>query len=450
VRVIVVGAGEVGYHVAERLSNEKHDVVVVDVRPHRLEYVQTHLDVAVIEGSGASPSVLEMAGIREAGLLIAVTSIDEINLVCCMSVRGGDELVKVARVSNPDFYAEGSHLRPELFGVDVMINPERELALETIQLLAATAATDIATFAGGAVQVVGIKVTDDAPLAERTFASIGSETGAGTMLTVALTRDGETMVPTGGTRVAAGDQLYFVATDSTISHSLEMCGYRQQAVHRVMIAGGSHEAFYLAQLLRQHRSQAIMLVKERERAQELAEKLDQALVLNGDATDVELLEMEGVGGVSAFVALTDHDETNIIAALLAKNAGATQVVTLVNKMDFMTVAKSVGLETVVSPRLSAANAILRYVRRGSVTRVATFKESEAEAIEFEVSAASPLIGHKLAEVAFPEGAIVAAIVREVGTEPIVPGGDDELREGDTAVVFALPDAVDPVTELFPS
>ena len=449
-RVVVVGAGEVGYHVAERLSNEKHDVVVVDIVPERLEYVQTHLDVAVVEGSGASPSVMEMAGIRNAGLLTAVTSIDEVNLVCCMSVRGSKELVKVARVSNPDFYADGAHLRPELFGVDVMINPERELALETIQLLAATAATDVAAFAGGAVQVVGLKVTDDAPIAGRTFASIGSETGSGAMLTVALSRNEETIVPSGSTRVMAGDQLYFVATDATMSHSLEMCGYHQETVHRVMIAGGSHEAYYLAQLLRQHRGQAIMLVKERDRAQELAEKLDQALVLNGDATDVELLEMEGVGGVSAFVALTDHDETNIIAALLAKHAGAKQVVTLVNKMDFMTVAKLIGLETVVSPRLSAANAILRYVRRGSVTRVATFKESDAEAIEFEVSAASPLIGHKLAEIEFPEGAIVAAIVREAGAEAIVPRGDDELHEGDTAVIFALPEAVGPVTELFPS
>jgi trk system potassium uptake protein TrkA len=448
--VIVVGAGEVGYHVAERLSNEKHDVVVVDVRPNRLEYVQTHLDVAVVEGSGASPSVLEAAGITDAGLLLAVTSIDEINLVCCMSVRGGDDMVKVARVSNPDFYAEGSHLRPELFGVDVMINPERELALETIQLLASTAATDIATFAGGAVQVVGLKVTDDAPIAGRTFASIGAEAGPGAMLTVALTRDDETIVPSGATQVLAGDQLYFVATDATISQSLEQCGYQQRAVHRVMIAGGSHEAYYLAQLLRQHRGQAIMLVKERDRAQELAEKLDQALVLNGDATDIELLEMEGVSGVNAFVALTDHDETNIIAALLAKHAGARQVVTLVNKLDFMTVAKLIGLETVVSPRLSAANAILRYVRRGSVTRVATFKESEAEAIEFTVSGKSPLVGHKLMDVEFPEGAIVAAIVRGVRAEVIVPRGHDELHEDDTVVVFALPTAVGPVTELFPS
>jgi trk system potassium uptake protein TrkA len=217
-----------------------------------------------------------------------------------------------------------------------------------------------------------------------------------------------------------------------------------------MIAGGSHEAYYLAQLLHQHRAQAIMLVKERDRAQELAEKLDHALVLNGDATDLELLELEGVGGVSAFVALTDHDEINILSALLAKHAGAKQVVTLVNRMDYMPLARLIGLETVVSPRLSAANAILRYVRRGSVTSVATFKDSEAEAIAFAVSPSSPLVGLRLADIDFPEGAIVAAIIREAEVEAIVPRGDDKLQAGDQAVVFALPEAVGPVTELFPT
>ncbi len=449
-RVIVVGAGEVGYHVAERLANEKQDVVVVDVVPERLEYVQNHLDVAVVEGSGASPSVLEEAGIRNAGLLTAVTSIDEVNLVCCMSVRGSDSLVKVARVSNPDFYANGAQLKPDLFGVDVMINPERELALETIRLLEATAATDIAVFAGGVVQLVGLRVTDDAPIAGKTFAEIGAEVGAAPLLTVAIRRGGRTIVPTGATGIVGSDHLYFVATNATISQALEMCGYEHTTVHRVMIAGGSHEAYYLAQLLQQHRGQAIMLVKERERAQELAEKLERALVLNGDATDVELLELEGVGGVDAFVALTDQDETNILSALLAKHAGARQVVTLVNRMDYMPLAKMVGLETAVSPRLSAANAILRYARRGSVTSVATFKDIDAEAIAFKVSDASPLKGNKLADIEFPSGAIVAALIRGSEADAIVPRGDDILHPNDTAIVFALPEAVGPVTELFPS
>lgn len=447
-RAVVVGAGEVGFHVAERLSNERHDVVVVDVHAERLDYVQSHLDVAIVEGSGASPRVLEQAGVDRAQLFVAVTSVDEVNLVSCMSVRGVADLVKVARVSNPDFYVDGAHLNPELFGVDVMINPERELALETLRLLQATAATDVAVFAGGAVQLLGLKVTDDAPVAGRSLAEIGSEGAAAGMLTVALRRNGTTIVPTGKTTVAGGDHLYVVTTGGNVPQALEMCGYRYSNVRRVMIAGGSRSAFYLAEFLQQHRIQAIVLAKEREQAQELAEKLHHALILAGDATDVELLELEGVGGVDAFVAFTNNDERNILSGLLARHAGARQVVTLVNKMDYLPLARRIGLDTAVSPRLSAANAILRYVRHGSVTRVATFRDSEAEAIAFHVTDSSPVANRQLADIAFPDGSIVAAIVR--ATETLVPRGDAYLRPGDTAIVFALPDAVGSVTALFPS
>ncbi len=447
-RIIVVGAGEVGFHVAERLASEQEDVVVVDVSAERLDYVSSHLDVAIVEGSGVSPAVLERAGLKEASLLIAVTNVDEVNLVCCMSARGTASLVKVARVSNPNFYLEKQHLQPERFGVDVMINPKRELALETIRLLQSTAATDIAVFADGAVEVVALRVAPDAPIANRRLADIGGDEIHQSMLTVAIERAGETLVPSGTTRVLAGDQLYVVAPASDLSRALRLCGHEPSALRRVMIAGGSDEAFYLAQLLQHHGVQAIMLVKDRGRALELAEKLDQTLILQGSATDVELLELEGVGGVDGFVTLTEHDETNILSAMVAKQAGARQVITLVNQIQYLPVARRVGIDAVVSPRLSAANAILRYVRRGSVTRVATFRDSKAEAISFHVSASSPLHGKPLAEAKFPSGAIVAAIVR--GDEVRVPRGRDVLKNGDTAIVFAMPKALGPVSKFFPT
>ena len=421
-RVVIVGAGEVGYHVAERLSVEQHDVVVIDLDPERLDYVQSHIDVAVIEGSGTSPAVLERAGLSDAGLLLAVTSGDEVNLVACMSARNQRGLFKVARVSNPDFYTDVGQMHPELFGVDVMINPERELALETFRLLQSTAATDIAVFAGGAVQLIGLEVVAGAPSVGKRLSVIAAEASSTHMLTAAIERNGETIVPKGSTEVLEGDHLYIVAIPEMIPEALSLCGYEYSAVKRVMIAGGSFEAHYLARLLQQHRVQSILLVKDRERAQELATKLDKSLVLNGDATDVELLELEGVGGVDAFVALTEEDETNILSALIAKNLGAKQVITLVNKMDYVPLARRIGLDAAVSPRLSAASAILRYVRRGSVTRVATLKDSDAEAISFSVSVGAPVVGRSLSELDFPSGAIVAAIVR--GAEVIVPRGRD--------------------------
>ena len=446
--VVIVGAGEVGYHVADRLAKEQHDVVVVDVSAERLDYVQSHIDVATVQGSGASPAVLDQARIADAGLLLAVTSSDEVNLVCCMSARGHRKLVKVARVSNPDFYEEGGHLQPDRFGVDLLINPERELALETFRLLRSTAATDVAVFAGGAVQLIGLYVTEQAPIAGWMLTDIAAGERERALLTVAIERGGETIVPSGETRVNAGDHLYVVAGAADIPRALELCGYEQETLKRVMLAGGSVETYYLAKLLQQHGVQAIALIEDRARAQELAEKLEKTLILNGDATDVELLELEGVGGMDAFVALTEWDETNILSSLVAKHAGTKQVITLVNKSDYVPLAKRIGIDAAVSPRLSAANAILRYVRRGSVTRVATFKDSDAEVMSVTVFPESPVVGKALAELAFPEHAIVAAIVR--GREVLVPRGPDALRPGDQAIIFALPDAVDAVTKLFPS
>lgn len=438
-RVVIVGAGEVGYHVAERLAREQHDVTVVDVNADRLDYVQSHVDVAVVVGSGASPATLERAGVGRADLFLAVTSVDEVNLVACAAAEDREGLVKVARVSNPDFFAEGSRLEPSRFRVHLMINPERELALETFRLLQSTAATDVADFAGGAVQLIGLKVLPDAPAAGRTLAAIGRDLGPTPMLTVAIERDGTTTVPTGASRVEAEDHVYVVAASDAIPRALELCGYQPSDLRRVMIAGASYEAFYLAQLLLQHRVQTTLVVKERERAQEFAEKLGRALVLNADATDVELLELEGVGGVDAFVAFTDDDESNILSSIAAKHAGAKQVVTLVNRTGYVPLVRRIGLDAAVSPRISAANAILRYVRRGNVVRVATLGDSEAEAISFRVRSGSPVIGIPLSEMKFPEGAIVATIVR--GRRVIVPRGKDALQVGDSVIVFALPEAV---------
>lgn len=445
--IIVVGAGEVGSYVAERLSAQQHDVVVVDVDGQRLEYVSNHLDVGVVEGSGTSASVLDQAGMDHADLLLAVTSVDEVNLVCAMSAVGPERMVKIARVSNPDFYADQRNLRPEAFGVDVLINPERELALETFRLLKSTAATEVAVFAGGSVQLLGVTVTAGAPVAGKRLSDLAAAEGDRPLLTVALQRHGRTIIPTGATEIRAGDHVFLAALAGEIPHAMDLLGYEHSRMRRTMITGGSIEAFYLSQLLQQHHVETTLLVSERHRAQELAEKLERILVLHGDPTDIELLELEGAGGADGFVAMTDQDELNIISSLVAKQAGAGRVITLVNKKDYIPLARRVGLDAAVSPRLSAASAILRYLRPGSVMRVATFGEHDAEAISFEVTASSPAAGRALSEIEFPEGAIVAAITR--GQEVLVPRGGDTLEPGDTVIVFALQHAVADVAQLFP-
>jgi trk system potassium uptake protein TrkA len=447
-RIVIVGAGEVGYHVAERLSKEQHDVVVVDVDRNRLDYVETHIDVAVIEGSGVNPTVLDAAGIESAGLLLAVTSIDEVNLVVCMAVPKRPDLVKVARVSNPDFYREGDALHPSRFGVDVLINPERELAIETFRLLQSTAATDLAVFADGKVQLIGLTVLEGAPVDGRTLGELAIARENRSLLAVAVERDGETIIPDGNTELRAHDHVYAIATEEEIPTALELTGHARTELRQVLIAGPSREAFYLARLLDQHGVHGTLLVPDPEVAREFAERLEHTLILQGDATDVELMEFEGAGESDAFVALTEEDEANIISSLVARDLGVRQIITLVNRTDYLPLARRIGLETAVSPRISAANAILRYVRRGSVSRVAVFKDSDAEVISFTVAANSPLVGRPLEEIEFPEHAILAAIVHD--EEVVIPRGSDRLQVGDEAIVFALADAVSDVTALFPS
>ncbi len=444
-KVIIVGAGEVGYHVAERLSAEKHDVVVIDLDSERLEYVQSHLDVGVMEGSGSSPEILRRAGAADARMLLAVTSQDEVNLVSCMTMRDQEDMLRVARVSNPDFYVGSALPHPELFGIDLMINPERELALETLRLLKSGAGSEIAIFAGGSVQMIGLDVLPEAPAAGQRLIEI-AEMAEAPMLTAAIQRDGKTIIPTGVTRIYGGDHVYVVTTPDAVPEVLSLCGHTYAPLTRVMIAGGSYEAFYLAGLLEQEDVEATILVKDRDKAHDFAERLDKSLVLNGDATDLELLELEGVGGVDAFIALTDEDETNILSSLVARDAGARKVITLVNKVDYLPLARRIGLDAAVSPRLSAADAILRYVRPGSVTHVTSLKDSDAEALSFFVSPGAHVAGRQLKDVDLPDGAIVTAIVR--GRDVIVPRGSNVLEPGDTAVLMVLPGALRSVSRLF--
>lgn len=356
--------------------------------------------------------------------------------------------MKVARVSNPDFYTDGGGLDAKRFGIDMLINPERELAIEAFRLLESTAASDIAVFAGGAVQLLGLNIEQGAPVAERTLADISRETAGRPFLTVALERDGEAMIPDGSTVLHEDDHVYVMTASSEIPEVLRLCGHERSKLRRVIIAGASTEAYYLATFLERFHIQGTILVADPERAQEFAEKLGKTLILNGDATEVELLELESVGEADAFIALTDDDEKNIISSLVARDLGTKQVITLVNKTDYLPLARRIGLEAAVSPRLSAANAILSHVRRGSISRVATLKESEAEVISFDVSEDARILGIPLAAADFPEHAIVAAVVRE--GRVMVPGGTDALQVGDEAIVFALRDAVGAVTEIFPS
>jgi len=445
-RVIIVGAGEVGYHLAERLSQENQDVVVVDTDPDRAERASELLDVMTVVGNGASIPVLEKAGIRGARVLLAVTSKDEVNLISCLAATRLGVNYTIARITNPDYYARGSVLSRERMGIDLMINPEREAAKETFQLLRSAAATDVANFAEGRVQLVGLVVREGAPVCGKTLAILDVEFPGYHYVTVAIVRDGETIIPNGSSTIEPGDQIYILSPTTEVAAIPPLAGYEPFDLKRVMIAGGSAEGLFLAEILEEHGVECTILDNDRRRCMELAEALPKSLVLHADATDLELLEMEGVNGIDGFVAATGHDETNLLSSLLAKTAGAQKVVSLIEKFDYLPLVPRVGLDAAVSPRMSAVNAILRYVRRGRVMTVATLKGTDAEAIEFRVGEDSPIASKSIAELHFPHGGIIGTIIR--GDALIIPRGSDRILPGDEVIVFALPDAISEIEKFF--
>lgn len=446
-RVVVVGAGEVGFHLAQRLSEEAQDVIVVESDPDRAEFAAQQLDVQTIVGNGASLSVLRRAQVEQASMLLAVTSRDEVNLVACLAAKRLGVGYTVARISSPDYYEADSVLSREHMGIDLMVNPERECAQESFLILQNAAFTQVVEFAKGKVRLVGLKVREGAPVAGSTIRELRERfEQAYHYVTAAIVRDGKTSIPKPDSTIEAGDLVYLISPAKELDEVPPLAGYDRFELRRVMIAGGSTEGQYIAELLEEHGVQCTLLDRDRRRCVELAESLPRSLVLHGDATDLELLEMEGVSGVDGFVAATGNDETNLLSSLLAKKAGARKVVSLVHKFEYMQLGPTVGVDASVSPRISAVNAILRRIRRGQVMTLASLSEIEAEAIEFVVRPHSRIAGKALRDVAFPKEGVVGTILR--GDEIIIPRGTDVLEPGDDVIVFAMPEAIPEVEALF--
>ena len=445
-RILILGAGDVGFHLARQLATENHDVVVIEQDRERVRGIQDAMDALVVEGNGASLTTLEQAGIEKTDLLLAVTSQDEINIMACLSASQYQVPKRIARVSKPDYYDHTGILSPERLGVDLMINPERECALETYQLLQSAAAAEFAQFEGGLVQLIGVRVKPDAPVAGKRLLEIGRDANRVRALVVAIARNGETIIPTGATRVEAGDQVFILGEPHALPEVLPLAGYDRFDLRRVIVAGGSREAWFLAHMLEEHRVDCTIIEADRNRAVELAEDLKRSLVFHGDATDLDLLEMEAIGEADGFVAYTGSDETNLLSCLLAKSLGARKVVSLIDRFDYIPLVARVGVDAAVSPRMAAVNAILSYVRRGSVLAVATLKGTSAQGIEFDVNSRFPWAGQPLSEVRLPPGSLIGAIIRS--EQVIIPGGTDQILVGDRVIVFVQPDALRDVEALF--
>ena len=445
-RVIVIGAGEVGYHLAERLSEEHHDVVVIERDADLGQRIQSQLDLLVVEGNGASLSTLEKAGIRRADLLLAVTNFDEANLIACLIASQFDVRLKVARVSNPEYYQRRGVLEEKKFGADLLINPEFECAREILKLFLRSAASDVAEFAGGRIVLLGLPILEDAPVAGRTLEEIGRTLRERHFLTVAIDRDGRSIIPDGATKLEAGDEIYLVAESRHVPDAYRLLGLERRRMQRIMLLGGGRVGINLARMLERDGIQPTIIERSRPRCVTLAGELASALVLHGDATDLDLMMHEGIAETDGLAAVTNEDETNLLASLLAKHLGAKKVIALVKRSEYIPLVTRVGIDAAVSPRLSTANRILQHVRGGRILSLAVMERNRAEAMEVEVLPDSRAAGRTVQNLDLPPKSILGAIER--GEEVLIPRGDTEIRAGDHLVVFALPEAIAATAEYF--
>ncbi len=445
-RCIIVGAGEVGVHIAERLSREHWDVVVIESNPHQIDRVATSIDVLVVEGHGSSPIILQEAGIHDSQLLVAVTNSDETNIVACMvaNAYAPPECQKIARVRNPDYMNDSCLFRQGL-GIDYSINPEREASLRVLSLLETPQATDVARFANGKVWVLGLKLPEGSPLFGKTLAEVGALYPDRRLLAAAIERDDTIIVPRGDNALQEGDKVFLVAKQDKLKPVLDYIGAEHRELKHVAIAGGGFLGEFLASQLEKKGVSVRLIEQSRAQCDYLAERLTKTLVLHGDPTDHDFLMSENINQMDAFVTTTEDEETNILSGLIAKRMGTRQVLALVNKLSYSPLAHHIGLDAAISPRQVAANKIIQFIRKGKVLQVDALGEEQAEVIEFIAEANSPILDTPLQDLNFPKDALIGAVVRQ--GDVFIPSGTSTIQTGDRVVVFALRSAISNVEKI---
>jgi trk system potassium uptake protein TrkA len=444
--ILIVGAGVVGANLAEELSLSGHNVSIVDRDVGLVRRLKDRMDVLAVAGNAGQPSVLRKAGIEDAEMVIAVTNIDEVNLVICMLARTFGVKHKIARIRNEEYAGRYATLDPAQLGIDSIINPESLIITNLLNILDIPGSCDVATFGDGQVVLVTFDVSSEAPLAGRRLAELREASQMDQFLVVAIFRGETPLIPKGDDEIHPGDQIAVLVNADTLPLVLPLIQRRVQQPQRVAIYGANLIGLGLALSLEGRVDRVVLIEPDAERAEAAAMQLKGALVLQGAATEPEILDEADIARCDFFMAMSDDDESNLLSALMARRRGATRVAVLSQEPDYLPVLRSIGLDVVVNPRLVTVGEILRYIRKGPVHTVTRLRESEAEVMELEATPGSHVVQRPLKEIGFPNGSIIGAVVRR--SEVFIPDGNFQIESGDSVVVFALPEAIKKIEKLF--
>lgn len=434
-KIIIVGAGEVGFHIASRLSLENKDVVLIEKDPGALRRVSENLDVQTVEGCGSSPAILQQAGIKEADILLAVTNSDETNLVASLFANIlSPTTIKLARIRGEDYLMYQEALSQEPYSIDMVINPEAEAVKTIKRLLQVPGAIDVGEFADGRIKVIGVRLDADCPVNGTKLVDLKKKTGNKKILVTGIVRNEKLIIPSGDDKLLEGDLIYFISEEKDLKGALKIFGKRAEPLNRVLLVGGGNLGLKLAAALEELSIHTKLIERDPDRCRELAELLDKVIVLQGDGSDQGLLQEENIQDMDVVITLTGDEETNILTSLLAKRMGAQKTVTRISRFSYFPLVSAIGLEHIISPRRAAINTMLQYVRRGQVLSAMALKGEEAEVLEAVALETSDVVGKPLQDVPFPKGALVVAIIR--GDEVIIPTGDSVIQPHDRIIIFS--------------
>jgi trk system potassium uptake protein TrkA len=443
--IIVLGAGEVGYNLAKLLSYEKHDIVIVEPHPGRAKRASENLDVQVIVDTGSSPSGLERAGIKKADMIVAVTDNDEVNLLACLIAGKYEVPTKIARVKNREFTRDDCALNAQDLGIDLIIHPESEVAESVVNLLKLTSATDILEFADGKILLIGVQLDKKCVLLGQSQAEVVRSAEKLIFRTVAIQRRDRTIIPRGADVFMNNDRVYIMTQKSDLTLVLNLFGKENVKMENVMILGGGQTGIEIAAQLEDDINVKI-IESNADKTTMLADRLQKSLVISGDGRDINLLALEGIIDMDAFISVTGDDETNIISCLVAKHLEVPRIISLINKTDYVPIIPTIGIDAYVSKQIVTVDQILKFIRRGSIISVASIPGLAAEVIEYVASNNAKITRKPISHIHIPKGALLGAVVR--GDEFFIPVGDSQLASGDKVVVFALPTAIKEVEKLF--
>jgi trk system potassium uptake protein TrkA len=450
-KVIVCGAGQVGYNIARYLAGAGNDVTVIDQRPELTHKIGESLDLQAITGFASHPEVLEQAGAEDAEVLIAVTFADEVNMIACQVAHSLFNVpTKIARVRHQSYLQSRWQdlFRREHLPIDVIISPEQEVARAIVRRLEVPGATEVIPFADDRVRLIATRCGPDCPILDTPLRQLTFLLPDLHLTCVGITRGDRFFVPTGDDHLIAGDEVYAVVETSHMGRAMRAYGHEERLAERIVITGGGNVGLFLAQQLEGKRPQVAVTMIEAnpERARFVADKLAHTVILNGDARDPEIHEEANLRAAEAVVCVTNDDEVNIMAALLAKRLGCPQALTLVNNNAYAPLLGSLGVDVMINPRDTTVSSILQHVRRGRIKSVYTLRDGEAEAFEAEALETSPLVGERLDQARLPSGVIIGAILRE--DQLIVPRADTVIRPRDRVIVVARAALVKRVEKLF--